>query len=80
MRAAAPERNEPCRVLPFSWPSVARREHARTVAAITVLVGAIAVRTIVVGAHGQLLPSPAGAPAMALSRPADASPPVRSAA
>jgi tellurite resistance protein len=49
-------------------------------AAITVLVGAIAARTIVAVAHGQLLPSPEGAPAVALTRPSDASRPVRSAA
>jgi tellurite resistance protein len=49
-------------------------------AAITVLVGAIAARTIVAAAHGQLLPSPEGAPAVALIRPSDASGPVRSAA
>jgi tellurite resistance protein len=50
------------------------------VAAITVLVGAIAARTIVAAAHGQLLPSPQAAPAVAHSRPLDASQPVRSAA
>jgi tellurite resistance protein len=49
-------------------------------AAITVLVGAIAARTIVAAAHGQLLPSPEGAPAVVLIRPSDASGPVRSAA
>jgi len=37
------------------------------IAAITVLVGAIAARTIVALAHGQFLPSPARAPAMALN-------------
>ncbi|MEA2189459.1 MAG: tellurite resistance protein [Solirubrobacteraceae bacterium] len=37
------------------------------VAAITILIGAIAVRTIVAGVHGQLLPSPGRAPAMALN-------------
>jgi tellurite resistance protein len=50
------------------------------VASITVLVGAIAARTIVAGVHGQLLPSPGGAPAVALSRRLDASSRVRSAA
>jgi tellurite resistance protein len=37
------------------------------VAAVTVLVGAIGVRTIVAATHGQLLPSPARAPAVALT-------------
>jgi tellurite resistance protein len=37
------------------------------IAAITVLVGAIGARTIVALAHGQLLPSPGHAPAMALN-------------
>jgi tellurite resistance protein len=50
------------------------------VAAITVLVGAIAARTIVAAAHGQLLPSPRGAPAVSLRPPLGASRPVRSAA
>jgi tellurite resistance protein len=48
------------------------------VAAITVLVGAIAARTIVAAAHGQLLPSRRGAPAVSL-RPPGASRPVPSA-
>ena len=38
------------------------------VAAITVLIGAIAARTIVAGARRELLPSPGGTPAVALSR------------
>ena len=50
------------------------------VAAITALVGAIAWRTLVAGARRQLLPSPAGAPAVALIRPVVASSPVRIAA
>jgi tellurite resistance protein len=37
------------------------------IAAVTVLIGAIAARTIVAGAHRQLLPSPGGAPAVALN-------------
>jgi tellurite resistance protein len=37
------------------------------IAAVTVLIGAIGARTIVAGAHRQLLPSPGGAPAVALS-------------
>ncbi|MDX6512266.1 MAG: tellurite resistance protein [Gaiellaceae bacterium] len=48
------------------------------VAAITVLVGSIAARTIVAAARGQLLPSPGGAPAAALR--AAGSRPLRSAA
>jgi tellurite resistance protein len=50
------------------------------VAAITALVGAIAARTIVAVARGQLLPSPGGAPVVALSLASNASRPVRSAA
>jgi tellurite resistance protein len=50
------------------------------VAPITILVGAIAARTIVAGARRQLLPSPGGVPAVALGRSLDASGRVRSAA
>ncbi|MDX6423938.1 MAG: tellurite resistance protein [Gaiellaceae bacterium] len=50
------------------------------VAAITVLVGSIAARTIVAVARGQLLPSPGGAPAVAPSRLAHSTSPLRSVA
>jgi tellurite resistance protein len=50
------------------------------VAAVTALVGAIAARTVVAVLRGQFLPSPEGAPAVALRRPAAAATRVRSAA
>jgi tellurite resistance protein len=50
------------------------------VAAVTVLVGAIAARTTVAAARGQLLPSPLGVPEAAPSHPLEASRPLRGAA
>ena len=50
------------------------------IAAITILIAAIAARTIVAVERGQLLPSPRGAPPVAHSRPLDASTAARSSA